>query len=713
VSPPDLVQLRAAAYALPGDATRVVVPEPVVKSLLADHGITIPAEKFEGRAVVKAYGPGIVHKSDVGAVRVGVEPESIDETIEAMKVALATHGLAPDCFLVEEQVAGTAELLVGVVRRPPFGAVVAVGLGGTLTEILDDVVTRLVPIDERDADDLLGGFRGASVLRGVRGTPPADRDALVRLLLDLAGPDGVAVRLGPDLAELECNPVIAGPDGAVAADARLVLHARTPPPGAAPPPANFDALFAPASIAIAGVSTKGQGFGSRALAAYREMGWTDGLYVLHPSASEIDGFPAFASLADVPGGRVDYLLVAVPAAACVDLVRADGGRARIAQVVTGGFGETGPDGVALEASLLDAARTAGVRIVGPNCIGTYAPAGRQTFQLGVPRETGPVAVVSQSGGLTGDVVKLGAARGLRFSKLVSVGNAIDVMPGEVLDHLVDDPATGIVGLYLEGARDGERVVDALRRARGRKPVVVLVGGLSGEGADAVASHTGSLTGDRRVWDAVAAATGITVVHTLEDLIGALVYLQRYVGHPAPGDPGAMLVGVGGGSSVLGADACDRAGLQLTRIADPLAERLRSMGYGAGTSVVNPFEVPMGPAAPADTFNRLLDVVLPEQPFSDVLLHVNVAAYYGYGSGGVEQLLETLGLLGAAASGWRARLALVTRNLDVATPDAVGALRESGIANGIPLYRTFDEAALAIAAGKRSARAAAAVGGSRS
>jgi hypothetical protein len=173
----------------------------------------------------------------------------------------------------------------------------------------------------------------------------------------------------------------------------------------------------------------------------------------------------------------------------------------------------------------------------------------------------------------------------------------------------------------------------------------------------------------------------------------------------------MLVGVGGGSSVLGADACDRAGLQLTRIAHPLAERLRSMGYGAGTSVVNPFEVPMGPAAPADTFNRLLDVVLPEQPFSDVLLHVNVAAYYGYGSGGLEQLLETLGLLGAAASGWPARLALVTRNLDVATPDAVGALRESGIANGIPLYLTFDEAAVAIAAGKRAARAAAAVGGS--
>jgi hypothetical protein len=113
---------------------------------------------------------------------------------------------------------------------------------------------------------------------------------------------------------------------------------------------------------------------------------------------------------------------------------------------------------------------------------------------------------------------------------------------------------------------------------------------------------------------------------------------------------------------------------------------------------------MGPAAPPDTFNRVLDAVLPEQPFSDVLLHVNVAAYYGYGTGGVGQLLETLELLSAAAPGWPARLTLVTRNVEVAPPDAVDALGAAAIATGIPLYRTFDEAAGAIAAGKRHARA---------
>jgi hypothetical protein len=120
--------------------------------------------------------------------------------------------------------------------------------------------------------------------------------------------------------------------------------------------------------------------------------------------------------------------------------------------------------------------------------------------------------------------------------------------------------------------------------------------------------------------------------------------------------------------------------------------------------VNPFEVPMGPVAPADTFNRLLDLVLAEQPFPDVLLHVNVGAYYGYGTGGIAQLLEVLELLSAGAARWPARVALVTRNVEVAPPEAATRLRDAGIATGIPLYRTFDEAATAIAAGKRHARA---------
>src|SRR5439155_532815 len=195
--------------------------------------------------------------------------------------------------------------------------------------------------------------------------------------------------------------------------------------------------------------------------------------------------------------------------------------------------------------------------------GVYAPGGRQTFMLDSPREVGHVSVISQSGGLAGDIVKAGNERGLRYSKLVTVGNAIDVAPGELLEAFVDDADTKVVGMYLEGARDAERLVAALRALnRNRKPVALLVGGLSRQGAHAVASHTGSLAGDHRVWEAVSAATGATVTTTLEDFLAVLVYLQRYADHPGTGDGAVVVMGPGGGASVLATDACDRAGLEV-------------------------------------------------------------------------------------------------------------------------------------------------------
>jgi acyl-CoA synthetase (NDP forming) len=710
----------------------VIVPEPEAKARLRARGIPVPAsvvldadglgdgvEQLHDPMVVKAFGEGIVHKTDVGAVRLELEADEVPNAIFAMRARLAAeHRLFPDGFLVEEQAPPGVELLVGATRGP-FGVSVAVGLGGVLAEVLDDVTVRLAPLDRRDAEALLDGFRSSALLRGFRGAPPVDREALVALLLAIAGPDGVA--LDDDLAELDCNPVIASPSGAIVADVRLVSAPEVPSPTVRPLPA--DALFAPRSIAVAGVSTSKPGFGNRALAAYRAFGWTENLSVVHPTASEIDGVPAFPSPRDVPGG-VDYLLCAVPAASCADLIRDAAGAARVVQVITGGFAEAGADGVTLEAQLRDAANDTGVRVVGPNCIGVYAPAGRQTFQLGAPTEVGAVSVVSQSGGLAGDIVKVGAARGLRFSKVLSIGNAVDVTPGELVEHYVEDDETRVIGVYLEGGRDGERLVEAMRAAReAHKPVIVLTGGLSEQGSAAAVSHTGALTGDRRVWQAISHATGCALVERLEDFLGALLFAQRYSdsltsGHPAPGNDDVLVVGVGGGASVLATDASDRAGLQLAPVPAAARMALHTLGYGAGTSVANPIEIGVGPAAPVDVFQPVLDAVLAVEPFPDVLLHVNVQAYYSYssGSGGtadasagggrVAPLCDLFRSVGAALDGARypaSRVVMVTRNLDVAPGDDADTVLGTATAVGIPTYRTFDEAAVAIAAGKQFTR----------
>ena len=715
----DLDTLRAHAVALEGEPDRVLVPEPIVKDALRDLGVAVPrgvavadgadaavaAKRLEGAVVLKAFGPGIVHKSDVGAVRVGLAAGEVEDAATAMSVRLAEHGIIPAGFLVEEEQAPGAELIIGVVRHDSFGPVVLLGVGGTLTELVDRTVLGLFPLDEASALAVLADFPVPALLDGARGADPVDRDALVSLLLAVAGTGGLVDQLGESLVEFECNPVIATSDTAVAVDARLVLgrHAAAATRAAAPAPGtDFAPLFAPRAIAVAGASTSRETFGNRFLAAYRDAGWTDGLFAIHPDAHEIDGVPAYPSVAAVPGG-VDYLLVAVPAARTPELVAQAGGSARFAHVISGGFAETGADGAALEEQLLAAARGAGVRVLGPNCMGVFSPAGRQTFQLDAPREPGAVSVVSQSGGLAGDIVKGGDRRGIRFSKLVTVGNAIDVQPGELLEWLVDDAETAVLGLYLEAAPDGRRLVSALRQAAGRKPVVLLVGGSSRQGARAAASHTGALAADARIWDATARSTGAAIVATLEDFLAVLAFHQRYATNAADVDASVLIVGPGGGASVLATDACDRAGLTVKAVEGEVVAQLRQLGYGAGSSVANPVEIPLGPAVAPDGFNRVLDEVFACQRYRDALLHVNVQAYYSYGTTGVSSLLALLAQLGA--SDWPGtRVALVLRNLECASPDDARALADACAAAELVCFRDFDEAATAVAAAQRFDRA---------
>jgi acyl-CoA synthetase (NDP forming) len=718
-SPDDLLtELRSAGHRL--DDGRVAVPEHAVKPALAAAGVRVPPSVVVGAPaeartaaaglapplVLKAYGPGLLHKTDVGAVRLGLQPGDLGPAAASLVESLRAQGLVAAGLLVEEQQEAGVELLVGVLRRRDFGPVITLGPGGTLTELIQRTVTRLCPLDEAAAGELLDAFPVPALLEGARGRPPVDRSALIRLLLALAGPGGLVERLGGALDELECNPVIASADGAVAVDARLVLrNARdhtAPEPLPAAAPWSFDRLFAPRSIVVVGASTTRLAFGNRFLRAYRGLGWRDGLYALHRDAAEVEGVPAVKDLAEV-GGPVDYLLVAVPATVCASVVRHAAGRAAFAQVMTAGFGESGDEGAELERELLRAGRESQVRIVGPNCMGVYAPAGRQAFQLRDPTEAGTVGVVSQSGGLAGDIIKAGASRGVRFSKLATIGNAVDVSAAELIDYFVDDPATEVIGGYVEGAADGAPLVTALRRASGIKPVVLLVGGSTRTGGRAVVSHTGALTATAGVWEAIAVATGATIVTTLEDLVAVLAYLQRYAGEAVDGGDGdgdgdVLVIGPGGGASILSADASDRNRVPLAPVATAAQDRLRAMGYGVGTSLANPIEIPIGPGVERTAFDPVLDTILATQRYSDVILHINVHSFYSQGERGADPLLEMLEHLAGRA--WPARLAVTLRNLDCAPGPDVDLVKLAAARGRLPWFRSFDEALIAVRAAQR-------------
>jgi hypothetical protein len=241
-----------------------VVPEHEVKAMLARHGVAVPRgttdlsqiETLQEPLVVKGFGEGVVHKSDLGLVELHLDRSGAAKVAERLLQHPDVDGV-----LVEEQARPFVELLVGVVNGA-FGPMLAVGMGGTQTELLDDVSLRALPVDDTDVREMLGELRSAKVLHGYRGGAPTDVAALIGVVLGVCE---LADALGDELSELECNPVIAGPHGAIAVDARLILRERLV--DAPSPRTDFSELYSTHSVEITGASAKKQKFDKRLLKA--------------------------------------------------------------------------------------------------------------------------------------------------------------------------------------------------------------------------------------------------------------------------------------------------------------------------------------------------------------------------------------------------------------------------------------------------------------
>jgi acyl-CoA synthetase (NDP forming) len=311
------------------------------------------------------------------------------------------------------------------------------------------------------------------------------------------------------------------------------------------------------------------------------------IYPINPRAQEVLGLPCYPSLVDVPG-PVDHVISSIPASGVLELVdHAAAKGVHSVHFFTAGFRETGDEErIALEQEMLRRARAAGVRIIGPNCMGLYCPAAKVAFNRECPKESGNVAFVSQSGLNAEELITYASLRGVRFSKVVSYGNAVDLDESDLLEYCAVDPETEIITTYIEGVKDGRRFLRALSAASAAKPTIVLKGGVTGAGSRAADSHTGSLAGSAQVWEAACRQAGAMTVQTLdemEDMAVAFSFLRR------PAGRGVAIMGVGGGSSVLAADAAEREGLSVPTLSEDLQSQLRQFTPVAGTSVRNPLD----------------------------------------------------------------------------------------------------------------------------
>jgi acyl-CoA synthetase (NDP forming) len=288
-------------------------------------------------------------------------------------------------------------------------------------------------------------------------------------------------------------------------------------------------IFHPRSIAIVGISADLPKLWIKRvyLESLIKNGYPGQVYLVNPKGGEMDGLPIYRSLKDIPG-PVDHAVISVPAAYTPKIMEdcRDIG-VKVAHIFASGFAETGEtDRIELQNRLVAIARQGNMRIIGPNCLGLFYPRGKIGLSPDLSMEPGPIGFLCQSGGNVTFMARHAASRGLRFSKIVSYGNACDIDECDLLDYFASDPETKVIAAYIEGAHDGVRLLKVLKRAAAAKPVVVFKGGFSPDGLRAAASHTGSLAGADKVWDGLLRQVGAIRVYSIEEMVDVLVALLR-------------------------------------------------------------------------------------------------------------------------------------------------------------------------------------------
>jgi len=354
-------------------------------------------------------------------------------------------------------------------------------------------------------------------------------------------------------------------------------------------------FFKPQGVAILGASSKPNKLSYGILENLLKYNYQGGIYPVNPNAQEILGVKVYPELAQVPD-PVDLAVIVLPVGMTLDTMQACAQRGiKAVIIITGGFREVGGEGAEIERKTLAFAREHGMRVIGPNCVGTMDMRSglNTTFIKGMPPR-GPIAFISQSGAVCGGVVDLILESEVGFSHFASLGNEMDVSEADMMAYFGDDPDVKVIAVYLEGVQNGARFIEEARRVSRIKPIVMLKAGRNNAGARAVSSHTGSLAGSYAAYQAVFSQTGVLEVETLAELFNVAWALGT---QKLPEGKRVAIATNAGGAAALLADNLSANGAELAELSVDTQTRLRSK-LNPSAQVANPVDI-LGGAEPAD------------------------------------------------------------------------------------------------------------------
>jgi acyl-CoA synthetase (NDP forming) len=699
-----------------GDAVssgRSALSEIESKQLLKAIGIEVPipeAARTADEAVaaatrigfpiaLKVLSAGVSHKSEVGGVELSITSAEevrtafnrIADNLKAKAPAARLDGVAVQPMAKS----GGIELIAGITRDDRFGPMVMVGLGGVLVEVMKDTALRLAPVQPADARAMLSELRGATILRGVRGRPASDAEAVVDLLVKLSQ----FAAAHPDVREMDLNPISVYASGLAVLDARVLVasaEARTPSdPNRAARLENLKRAFNPRSVVVIGDKRMGGYMWLRSMSQLKTR-----LYSVQIDPKEIPGIEAmgvtnYKSLAEIKD-PIDYAVSAVPRQVAPRILR-DCVANHVGSIgfFTSGFSETGEElGQRLEAELREVALGSEIALVGPNCMGLYSPgAGLRNFPDEAVGDAGDVCFISQSGTHTINFCVQAPFRGIKVNKAASIGNVLVLEAADYIDLMAEDPATRVIGMYIEGVRDGRRFFESLSRAAARHPVVVWKGGSTEAGARATFSHTGSLATSEQVWSSMVRQAGAVEAAGLDATLDAVELLAR---GPVVKGRGMGLVAMTGGQSVVITDTFASAGLQIPALSDSSYEELKTFFNVIGGSYRNPLDAggTIGTGLHPGGLDRILKILDADPVIDSIVLEIGTGFRAQRWATHEDELVSLLDKVAEFATRSQKAFSVILHPAHVEA--IVARAKELARGRGLIVFDSFERAAAAFA-----------------
>ena len=373
-------------------------------------------------------------------------------------------------------------------------------------------------------------------------------------------------------------------------------------------------FFNPKSIAVIGASKTPGKVGHDILKNIIQYGYDGAVYPINPAADEILGRKAYASMQDVPG-KIDLAVVVIPSKNVLEVIGQCGEKnIDSAIIITAGFKESGLEGAKLETELINKAKEAGVRFIGPNCLGMIDTHSKvnASFAAGMP-EKGGIGFFSQSGALCLAVLDRALPDKIGFSKFISMGNKADISDTDIMLALAEDEHTKVILGYIEGVGDGRKFMDVATQVSKKKPVIILKSGITSSGAKAASSHTGALAGREAAFEAAFKQSGIIRAHTINELFN---YALAFANQPLPQGPNVAIITNSGGPGILAADACDKSDLKLAPPHKEIVDELRTF-LPPVASFYNPVDI-LGDAR-SDRYEKAITTVLKDDKIHGIMV----------------------------------------------------------------------------------------------